>query len=516
MDSWTPPSLAFAQEPYQGKAFPHGHPDHLAAVARLFGLDPAPRERCRVLELGCGDGWNLIPMAEELSGSEFVGVDLDAARLAPGLSAKQQLGLGALELLVEDVANLGEKLGRFDYIVAHGVYSWTSEAVRAVFFEKVRSLLSDRGIAYVSANVYPGWHLIDSARNLALFHAHVKAPQAGEPFLKELRQVARFVADQMPRDTPPRALFSEQYRGLSGMSDYILNFDQLTNASPDYFEPLVRRAERSGLRYVTDAILLGGQSVRLPPNARRGIAELTQDPILREQYADFCLLPSFRQLVLAAGAVKPAEFAPARLRDLYLISSLRLPSGSDPSLFGKVEFHSSLLRLQVESPVVKTALAELQSAFPQAVAFRDLVERVAGRLRAKAHPGNELETGLFDLVAAGAVQPRTRPVSVALEPGEKPRLSAGSRLQLATFGCATNRHHTIVNLPPGFDRETLLRLDGERTRAEIAAELLALADGGAFAKSEFGPDAAADPRAAAVRRVDKTVTEAARLALLVP
>jgi hypothetical protein len=31
------------------------HPDRLATIATLFGMTPAPVERCRMLELGCGN-----------------------------------------------------------------------------------------------------------------------------------------------------------------------------------------------------------------------------------------------------------------------------------------------------------------------------------------------------------------------------------------------------------------------------------------------------------------------------
>ena len=44
-----------------GGAWEHSHPDRIAANARMYGLNPAPVERCRVLELGCGAGRNLVP-----------------------------------------------------------------------------------------------------------------------------------------------------------------------------------------------------------------------------------------------------------------------------------------------------------------------------------------------------------------------------------------------------------------------------------------------------------------------
>jgi len=60
------------------------HPDRLATVASLFGIKPAPADKCRVLELGCFDGVNLAAMAVGLPQSEFVGVDLAGTAIARG------------------------------------------------------------------------------------------------------------------------------------------------------------------------------------------------------------------------------------------------------------------------------------------------------------------------------------------------------------------------------------------------------------------------------------------------
>ena len=114
MDTWAPRALRWQKEPYVGKQLRLQHPDHLAAVAVLHGLEAAPAERCRVLELGCGDGWNLVPMAEALPNSEFVGIDLDADRLALGERARVALGLRNLTLQAADIRELGATWGRFD------------------------------------------------------------------------------------------------------------------------------------------------------------------------------------------------------------------------------------------------------------------------------------------------------------------------------------------------------------------------------------------------------------------
>ena len=49
-------------------------------------MSPAPVNSCRVLEIGCGDASNLIPMAYGLPGSRFTGIDLAAAPIAAGMS----------------------------------------------------------------------------------------------------------------------------------------------------------------------------------------------------------------------------------------------------------------------------------------------------------------------------------------------------------------------------------------------------------------------------------------------
>ena len=67
---------SYDEVPYKSQPFVQTHPDRLATLGHLFGLTPTPITRCRVLELGCAGGGNLIPMAFHLPDSEFIGVDL--------------------------------------------------------------------------------------------------------------------------------------------------------------------------------------------------------------------------------------------------------------------------------------------------------------------------------------------------------------------------------------------------------------------------------------------------------
>jgi SAM-dependent methyltransferase len=513
MDAWAPPTLRWKKEPYQGKAFRQLHPDHLGAAAALHEIAAAPSERCRLLEIGCGDGWNLLPMAEELPDSEFVGIDLDGGRIELGRQALAALGLENLTLQVADFAALDPSLGPFDYIVAHGVYSWVSDALRTVFFEQLAKLLGERGIAYVSANVYPGWRCVEPARELGLFHAHQSEAREGEPLLARLRSLARFFAENMPRGTPDAALVAEQYRQLSGASDYLCAFDQLGPTRPEYFEPIVRRAERAGLCFVADSAMLSGQYARLPERLRQGIAELTGDSIQREQYADFCALPSFRQFLFSKAPPKPPSAE--RLRGLYLVGGFRQADQSDPTHPGAAAFQFGNLKLTVTEPAVKLALLEIGAVFPHALVFEEVEQRVASRLGRDSAPP-ELLASLLELALLGPLTVRARGVVAAKTAGARPRISEASRIQLTVSERATTALHTFATILSVFDREALRAMDGRRTKSEIAKHLALLVQSGAIPMSELGTGSQGDLDAAVAKRLAKTLEDAARFLLLLP
>src|ERR1700759_1499245 len=78
---------------YPAATFPQTHPNRLATVAFLHGMRPAPIDGCRVLELGCGVGTNIIGMAFQLPASEFIGLDLAQRPIASGQSFVKALGM---------------------------------------------------------------------------------------------------------------------------------------------------------------------------------------------------------------------------------------------------------------------------------------------------------------------------------------------------------------------------------------------------------------------------------------
>ena len=82
-------ATAYDHISYPGYPFGETHPGHLATLGLLFGMTPAPLQSCRVLELGCGDGANIIPVAFQWPDSQFVGLDLSAQAFTHALVGVQ-------------------------------------------------------------------------------------------------------------------------------------------------------------------------------------------------------------------------------------------------------------------------------------------------------------------------------------------------------------------------------------------------------------------------------------------
>jgi len=127
-------ALKYDLLPYQSKPFAQSQPAKLGAIAKLFALDAAPMENARVLELGCASGGNIIPHAVRYPNAKFVGVDLARTQVAAGRARIAKLGLSNIEILCQSFTEIDDTLGSFDYIICHGVYSWSRLSSRMRFF----------------------------------------------------------------------------------------------------------------------------------------------------------------------------------------------------------------------------------------------------------------------------------------------------------------------------------------------------------------------------------------------
>jgi SAM-dependent methyltransferase len=488
---------------YRGKPFPQTHPDRLATVARLHGIAAPPPERCRVLELGCGDGGNLIPMAFELEGSSFVGIDLDPRRIADGQGLIQELGLENVELFARDISEVGDEYGLFDYIIAHGVYCWVPLHVRDHLLTLCRSLLDAGGVAFVSFNALPGWHFLEYMRDFAV----LAAEQEGSPgdALTRIRSLAKVFSDGLGGAGAQNQHLKELFDRLLGSSDYLLAFDYLGNVSePLSLGEFVSAVEEKGLRYVADANFFETELKRVPARVRTALTKEVTNPLAREKLADFFGARLFRRALICKAEQTVALRDASAVKDFQVLAPVLGASGDDdtskPTPTSFTMLHQ--VKLTVSAPIVKNALTVLGESWPQSLSFGALVERVTQSLA--LHTGAEVERvlaeAIWELYGAGAVDLRCSPPRCAQRAGERPTASLLARLRLSDGGETVNQHHELACLTDNVSRALFRLLDGTHTRRELAEALTAAADAGSLALSpaeRSNPSAVVEQRLAA-------------------
>ncbi|MFT6143046.1 MAG: SAM-dependent methyltransferase [Myxococcota bacterium] len=153
------------------------HPSRLRTAAAWFGLSAPETATATVLELGCAVGDNLIPIAARNPQGTFVGVDLNPDAIALGQGIIADLGLTNITLMAGDIRAIPIEGPAYDYIIAHGLYSWVPPKVQQHILALFASRLSDNGVAHISYNALPGWRLWGVFREMLLERfSHIADP----------------------------------------------------------------------------------------------------------------------------------------------------------------------------------------------------------------------------------------------------------------------------------------------------------------------------------------------------
>ena len=356
---------------YDSLCIPETHPERLAVLARIMGIPAADPARCRVLELGAASGGNLIPMAAGLPGSTFLGVDLSATQVAAGERLVTDLGLSNLSLRQADILDLDAdsdpELDGFDYVIAHGVYSWVPSEVRARMLAIARRVLRPAGVCYLSWNVLPGWRLRGMLRDI------LGDACRGSDDLPERIAAARAALARLDRglaDLPGEAAryLREEVRALGEAPDSYLVFEFLAvDNHPMLFRDFAAECDRAGLRYLCDSALHTGFPASLGDGADAALADI-EDGVELEQWLDFLSNRRFRQSLLIRDDLPPEEgISLERFAALAFSADLRPPPRlqlrtSRPVVFERPDGEGVTLT----HPLTKAVAAMLAARYPAA------------------------------------------------------------------------------------------------------------------------------------------------------
>ena len=299
---------------YKSYPFPFTTPAYLEAYGALVGLNTPPAKTARVLELGATYGGNIISQAVHNPEATFVGIELSQNQVEKGNKIISDAKLDNVSLVQGDILNFDETLGTFDYIIAHGFYSWISDEMKDKLLDIISNHLADNGIAYVSYNTYPGWHTMEEVRQLMLFANRGHDELTHKEKVLRGKTVGSLVGSQIlnyDNLKERNSKFLGALRSVMQKDDYYVGHDHLEpHNDPCYFYQFNDHLKAHNLSYVCDADLtlsmvrtydesIADKLEKLAPNSQAD----------QEQYLDFMLDTTFRKSIICkADAAKNINY----------------------------------------------------------------------------------------------------------------------------------------------------------------------------------------------------------------
>jgi SAM-dependent methyltransferase len=454
----TAPGDAYDALPYTDHAYAEAHPDRLVVVARLARWTAPDVASSRVLELGCGRGGNLLPMAAALPGATLVGVDRSRRQIEEARSIATATGLRNVELVDASFDDPGAAREPFDFVIAHGICSWVAPATRRALLRTVAQALAPGGVAYVSFNVLPGWYERMAARDW------LRSEAGGDP-----RIAIAWLRDRVsPELGDYRRRLDAVARRLAETEDAYAVHEYLADEHhPQPVTELLAEAVDAGLSYLGDAIPAETALELLPDPARERAATL--DVAGAQRLVDFVRNTAFRRAVLVRDDERAARgwrWSPTldadAIAELRIASRLRPHGGASADAHAE-RFDGKDVSVQVTEATARTALHHLAAIAPRSLPFVELARA------AKVEDATALRDELFDLwLATGAIDLHAYEPSLGDGTSTQPVACPVARWHARHGGPLTNRWHQEVLLDDARMRAVLALLDGTRTIDDVA------------------------------------------------
>ena len=328
----------YADLGYLSQPFPYASAPFLESYARLLGLSPAPASKARILEIGSSYGGNLISQALFYPQATFTGIEIAPTQVSVGKTYIDQLGITNLDLLEGDVNESHDHLGTYDYIIAHGFYSWVDEETKNNFLRLCKEHLAENGILYMSYNTYPGWHKMDSVRALLEFaNKDIDTLNHREKVRHGKTVASKLGALMLEYDTVKnqQTSFLQSLRQTLQKQDCYVGHDHLEPVNtPVYFHQCMDHMAEHGFTYLCDCDLNLSFPTVYDETLRTQLQVLApHDPLAREQYIDFMLNTAFRKSLFTHKGATPKRITETSLTDTdfqhnleQFLFTLRIPS----------------------------------------------------------------------------------------------------------------------------------------------------------------------------------------------
>ena len=459
------------------------HPQNLAIMAAFYGMHPKNVESCRVLEIGCGNGSNLIAFANDLPQAEFIGIDLSEKQIAHGDSIAKELQLDNVKLIHASVLDMNlAEVGEFDYIIAHGFYSWTPEAVRKRALEICEKCLAEQGVAFVSYNVFPGGHMRELSRNAMLFHS--RNEQTPNRKIEKSLEFLSLLEKSLDSNSVYGKILKHEAKSVSESSPNVIFHDDLEEVNDSfYFHEFAAEAKEHNLQFISEIDYFGTKDAHHTQEVREVLQSFGEDRITREQYLDFFVNRRFRQTLFCHKKVDLNHEPDAvMLQNLHVEADINPVAERCDLALGKNEgFRTGKdSKFQIDHPLTKAALLCLSKKPSKLVSYKELLGKskellnkdLGSEFEVHAQDEQVLAEVFMQLFGVGVVKFGLRKHKYAMTLSERPTAGKLVRWQIVNdFDELLNLRFESVKLGESFLHNILALLDGTRTRSELLDEI---------------------------------------------
>jgi len=412
------PASDYESVPYRSLPNPTTAPELMAVTSWVHGGPRPPVEEFRALEIGCGDGTNLLGLAFYRPNAKFFGIDTSPSHIARARQGAEQLGLHNLRFSCGDVRALADTFSEpFHYIIVHGVFSWIDDETRVAISQFCSERLAADGIAYISYNTLPGWSVRGLVRDL-LRRSGVLPEEGGiVPRSRELVEHLKPLLPSQPNHYA--ALLEEEMDRLFENEDSYLAHEYFSEHNHAFwFRDFVDSMADIGLEYVAE-MQFNRPEGRVSVETYQTLAEIGITGVHAEEMVDAICYRQFRMSLLCRSDAKRVE-------------------GFSTQHFGEI--------------FVASESGDLAADWPRG-------KRAAGEAK--------------DLIASfrsGDVKLRLREPAWGVEYTGNPKAHALARFEAARSGILTTPLHTLWSLDEGGQALVQQRMDGSHSVDELLNE----------------------------------------------